>query len=132
MSTAVITGEAGLLGSHLCIRLIREEQSVILIDNVITGSVDTTSHLIGPSLFRFVRSDVTDGASNETNIDSVSHFALPAGPADFLRLLVGTSRTGHTEESPISVRFLIGGLSRRSYLQPYEERLLSDDQPRQS
>lgn len=47
MSTSVITGGAGFFGSHLCDRLMEEGQSVICIDNLLTGSIENISHLIG-------------------------------------------------------------------------------------
>ena len=94
MSTSVITGGAGFLGSHLCDRLIEEGQSVICIDNLLTGSIENISHLIGLSGFRFVRSDVTDYVSKEETIDFVYHFASPASPADYMRLPIETLRAG--------------------------------------
>ncbi len=38
--TALITGGAGFIGSHLCERLVREGYTVISLDNYFTGSVD--------------------------------------------------------------------------------------------
>ncbi len=36
--TAVVTGGAGFLGSHLCDRLLKEGFKVICVDNLITGN----------------------------------------------------------------------------------------------
>ena len=94
MSTAVITGGAGFLGSHLCDRLIQEGQSVICLDNLLTGSIDNISHLTGSSAFRFVRCDVTEDVFIEEDVDFVYHCASPASPSDFLRLPIETLRAG--------------------------------------
>ena len=38
--TAVVTGGAGFIGSHLCERLVKEGYKVISLDNYFTGSKD--------------------------------------------------------------------------------------------
>ena len=37
MTTSVVTGGAGFLGSHLCERLLAEGHRVICVDNLVTG-----------------------------------------------------------------------------------------------
>ena len=44
--TAVVTGGAGFLGSHLCDRLLSEGFRVICVDNLITGNTNNIAHLI--------------------------------------------------------------------------------------
>ena len=51
--TAVVTGGAGFLGSHLCDRLLKEGLKVICIDNLLTGSTNNISHLFGNENFLF-------------------------------------------------------------------------------
>jgi len=51
MQTAVVTGGAGFLGSHLCDKLLDEGFKVICIDNLITGNVDNIAHLAGNENF---------------------------------------------------------------------------------
>ncbi len=53
MQTAVVTGGAGFLGSHLCDKLLSEGFKVICIDNLITGNVDNIAHLAGNEKFSF-------------------------------------------------------------------------------
>ena len=53
MQTAVVTGGAGFLGSHLCDKLLSEGLNVICIDNLITGNVDNIAHLAGNEKFSF-------------------------------------------------------------------------------
>ena len=45
MSTAVVTGGAGFLGSHLCDRLLADGYRVICVDNLDTGSLQNMSHI---------------------------------------------------------------------------------------
>ena len=45
MKTAVVTGGAGFVGSHLCARLIKDGYKVISLDNYFTGSKD--NHVVG-------------------------------------------------------------------------------------
>lgn len=37
MTTSIVTGGAGFLGSHLCRRLLDEGHRVIAVDNLVTG-----------------------------------------------------------------------------------------------
>ena len=57
--TILVTGGAGFLGSHLSDRFLREGFAVIAMDNLITGSTDNISHLIGRDDFLFIHHDVT-------------------------------------------------------------------------
>ena len=41
----LVTGGAGFIGSHLCDRLLHEKHDVIVVDNLITGSLDNIAHL---------------------------------------------------------------------------------------
>lgn len=76
----LITGAAGFLGSHLCDRLIKEGNSVIGMDNFITGSPDNLAHLAGNEKFTFIKHDVSNFIFVPGKIDAVMHFASPASP----------------------------------------------------
>jgi dTDP-glucose 4,6-dehydratase len=94
MKTAVVTGGAGFLGSHLCDRLIAEGYQVIALDNLITGSEDNIAHLLGNPQFQFVRHDVTRYIDIESPVDVIFHFASPASPIDYIRLPIQTLKVG--------------------------------------
>ena len=51
MSTVLVTGGAGFLGSHLCDRLIDRGDEVICVDNFFTGAKNNIRHLIGNPRF---------------------------------------------------------------------------------
>lgn len=94
MKTAVVTGGAGFLGSHLCDKLISEGFKVICIDNFITGSPDNIAHLFGNDNFSFIKHDVTNFIHVPGNVDYILHFASPASPIDYLKLPIQTLKVG--------------------------------------
>ena len=94
MQTAVVTGGAGFLGSHLCDKLLSEGLKVICIDNLITGNVDNISHLAGNEKFSFIKHDVTNYIFIPGKVDFILHFASPASPVDYLQLPIQTLKVG--------------------------------------
>lgn len=94
MKTAVVTGGAGFLGSHLCDRLIAEGFRVICIDNFITGNPDNIAHLFGNDNFQFIKHDVTNFIHVPGKVDYILHFASPASPIDYLKLPIQTLKVG--------------------------------------
>ena len=43
----LITGGAGFLGSHLCERLLNDDNDIVCLDNFYTGNKDNIDHLLG-------------------------------------------------------------------------------------
>jgi len=93
MSTAVVTGGAGFLGSHLTDFLIRKGYRVICVDNLETGSLQNVEHLRGDQ-FLFVNHDLTRHIDIEEPVDVVYHLASPASPIDYARLPLATLKVG--------------------------------------
>jgi dTDP-glucose 4,6-dehydratase len=94
MQTAVVTGGAGFLGSHLCDKLISEGLKVICIDNLITGNVQNIAHLAGNEKFSFIKHDITNYIFITGKVDYILHFASPASPVDYLQLPIQTLKVG--------------------------------------
>lgn len=92
--TAVVTGGAGFLGSHLCDKLLKENFKVICVDNLSTGSSDNISHLSGKDNFSFIKHDVTNYIFIPGRVDYILHFASPASPIDYLKLPIQTLKVG--------------------------------------
>ena len=92
--TAVVTGGAGFLGSHICDKLLSENFKVICVDNLLTGSTDNISHLAGNQAFTFIKHDVTNFIFIPGRIDYIFHFASPASPIDYLKLPIQTLKVG--------------------------------------
>jgi dTDP-glucose 4,6-dehydratase len=93
MPTAVVTGGAGFLGSHLCDYLIADGYRVICVDNLETGSLQNVEHLRSDA-FTFVNHDVTEHLDVDEPVDFVFHLASPASPIDYLRLPLQTLKVG--------------------------------------
>ena len=92
--TAVVTGGAGFLGSHLSDRLLAEGFRVIAIDNLITGNTDNIEHLAGNPDFKFIRHNVSEHIFVPGPVDYVFHFASPASPIDYLEHPIPTLKVG--------------------------------------
>lgn len=92
--TAVVTGGAGFLGSHLCDKLLNEGMKVICVDNLLTGNLDNISHLFGNEDFSFIKHDVTNYIYIPGRVDHILHFASPASPIDYLKLPIQTLKVG--------------------------------------
>lgn len=88
--TAVVTGAAGFLGSHLTDRLLTEGYKVIGMDNLITGNVRNIEHLAGNPDYDFIKHDVTKFIFLPGKVDLIFHFASPASPIDYLQIPIQT------------------------------------------
>jgi dTDP-glucose 4,6-dehydratase len=93
MTTCVVTGGAGFLGSHLCEELLARGNRVICIDNFETGSLENIEHLRAAE-FEFRQIDIIEPYYVDERIDFVYHFASPASPIDYLRLPLHTLKVG--------------------------------------
>ena len=93
MTTAIVTGGAGFLGSHLCEALLAKGERVICIDNLDTGSLQNVEH-IEDEAFTFVLHDLTEPFFVDEPVDFVYHLASPASPIDYLRLPLHTLKVG--------------------------------------
>jgi nucleoside-diphosphate-sugar epimerase len=84
MPTALVTGVAGFIGSHLADELLDRGYSVRGVDNFVTGSENNLSVLDGDPDFEFVESDIRDVEtlrSQMDGVDSVFHqAAVPSVP----------------------------------------------------
>ncbi len=94
MTTSLVTGGAGFLGSHLCERLLAEAHRVVCVDNLLTGNRDNLAGLLGRPGFRFLEHDVTRPFNIDEPVDNVLHFASPASPIDYLELPIQTLKVG--------------------------------------
>ena len=87
METALVTGGAGFLGSHLCERLLNEGYRVVAIDNLYTGSRANMRSFAKNKNFTFVKADVTDlrtgDARLKTKFDEIYNLACPASPVHY-------------------------------------------------
>ena len=91
--TALVTGGAGFIGSHICDYLIEKDFKVICIDNLITGSLENIEHIRSGD-FIFLNHDITQYIDIKDNVDFIFHLASPASPIDYLQLPIQTLKVG--------------------------------------
>ncbi|MDB5390699.1 MAG: UDP-glucose 4-epimerase [Planctomycetaceae bacterium] len=91
MSTILVTGGAGFLGSHLCDRLIARGDEVICLDNFFTGRKENIAHLIGHPRFELVRHDIVEPILLE--VEQVYNLACPASPKAYQYNPIKTIKT---------------------------------------
>jgi len=91
--SALVTGAAGFLGSHLTDRLLGEGYLVLGVDNLSTGDPENFAHLANDSRFCFEERDIC-ATFDPGRVDYVFNLASPASPPEYLRLGIETLRVG--------------------------------------
>ena len=105
MKTALVTGGAGFLGSHLCERLLADGFEVVALDNLYTGSTANLAGFADNPHFAFAKGDVTeldlyalDAAAARADgtprkFDEVYNLACPASPVHYQKHPLFTAMT---------------------------------------
>lgn len=94
MKTALISGGAGFIGSHLCEFLLSKGFKVIAIDNLATGNLNNVEHLRNNKNFVFLHHDISNHIAMNDRLDYVLHFASPASPVDYQKIPIQTLKAG--------------------------------------
>jgi len=81
--TAVVTGGAGFIGSHLVDALLLKGYRVFAIDNLVTGNERNLDGASKNPNFNFIRYDVTQDLPVVGRIDYLYHLASPASVPDY-------------------------------------------------
>ena len=87
----LVTGGAGFVGSHLCRRLVDEDNEVLCVDNFYTGTKDNIVDLLASPHFELMRHDVTFPLYVE--VDEIYNLACPASPVHYQHDPVQTTKT---------------------------------------
>jgi len=91
----LVTGGAGFIGSHLCLRLFDEGCHVLCLDNLVTGRLANFGpryqEMILSGRFEFIRHDVIEPILLE--VDRIYHLACPASPVQYRVNPVKTIKT---------------------------------------
>jgi UDP-glucuronate decarboxylase len=87
----LVTGGAGFLGSHLCEKLLENDNDVLCVDNFYTGSKENVEKLLSNPKFELLRHDVTFPLYVE--VDAIMNLACPASPIHYQRYPVQTTKT---------------------------------------
>lgn len=92
MKTALVTGGAGFLGSHLSRRLLEDGYRVVAVDNLYTGSLENVEGLERHGDFEFIEADVAEfGYDGE--VDEIYNLACPASPVHYQARPIFTALT---------------------------------------
>lgn len=91
MKRILVTGGAGFIGSHLCERLLNEENEVICLDNYFTGRKSNITHLFNNPYFELIRHDITHPFFIE--VDEIYNLACPASPVHYQYNSIKTIKT---------------------------------------
>jgi UDP-glucuronate decarboxylase len=86
-----VTGGAGFIGSHLCERLLANDNDVLCVDNFFTGTKENVAPLLTNPNFELLRHDVTFPLYVE--VDEIYNLACPASPIHYQFDPVQTTKT---------------------------------------
>ena len=92
----LVTGGAGMIGSHLVDALLARAGTVSVVDNLLTGQRRNLAHLEAEPRLRVVEADVVELAPSAElggPFDRVYHLASTASPPDFARYPLETLMT---------------------------------------
>ncbi|MBI5675135.1 MAG: SDR family oxidoreductase [Nitrospirae bacterium] len=91
MKRILVTGGAGFLGSHLCEKLLADNNEVLCVDNFYTGRRANVKHLAVNPMFEIMRHDVCFPLYVE--VDEIYNLACPASPIHYQFDPVQTTKT---------------------------------------
>jgi UDP-glucuronate decarboxylase len=77
----LLTGGAGFLGSHISKKLIENNHTVTVLDDLSTGSLSNIKNLNSNTNFTFIEHDVRKSYMIE--VDAILNFACPASPVAY-------------------------------------------------
>ncbi len=90
--TVLVTGGSGFVGSHLCERLLEAGETVIAIDNMVTGARTNVAGLLNHPGFTLVEHDLLLGLPELPPLEEIYHMASPASPPAYQRHAIATLR----------------------------------------
>jgi dTDP-glucose 4,6-dehydratase len=91
LTSALVTGASGFVGSHLVDRLLNEGFAVTGLDNLVTGNLANLESALRNSEFKFQEFDISIDIPNlETKFDYIFHAASPASPPKYFKYPIQT------------------------------------------
>jgi len=83
MAKCLVTGGAGFIGSHLCKKLLEQNNKVICLDNFFTGNKKNVEKLLENKNFKLIEHDIIEPYFTEEKIDQIYNLACPASPVHY-------------------------------------------------
>jgi UDP-glucuronate decarboxylase len=93
ISTILVAGGAGFIGSHLCERLLTGGHSVICVDALQTGFRANIEQLLATGRFAFRHADITQPMQIDRKLDEIYNLACPASPVAYQADPIHTLKT---------------------------------------
>src|SRR5918995_5170140 len=84
----LVTGGAGMIGSHLVDALLGSGNEVVVVDNFLTGRRQNLAHLAASPRVQMIETDISTASHLPETVgpvDRVYHLASPASPIDYAR-----------------------------------------------
>lgn len=92
--TILITGGAGFIGSHLCKLFLERGDSVICVDNFISGRKKNIKEFLSNPKFRLIEHDISSPLYVNEPINWILHFASIASPKGYITYPIKTLKSG--------------------------------------
>lgn len=86
--TILVTGGLGFIGSHLVQKLIRQNHSIVIVDNQSSNAIPPYSFIHNKNVVYYNNSVDNEGLGRVANLcrcDEIYHLASPVGPAGILQ-----------------------------------------------
>lgn len=87
MKKILIAGGAGFIGSHLCKKLLEENNEVICIDNLLTGQ---KNNIYNHKNYTFINHDIVNPI--DIKVDEIYNLACPASPKQYFKYPIYTTK----------------------------------------
>ncbi len=91
MKKILVTGGAGFIGTHLCKKLLSENNIVVCLDNFFTGRHKNIEQFIQNPNFRLIEHDIINPIDIE--VDEIYNLACPASPPHYQYDPIKTMKT---------------------------------------
>ncbi len=89
----LVTGGLGFIGSHLCLRLLKEGHYITCLDDLSTGQVKNLHDLEQYPNFRYINWDIINPIEIEGTVDEIYNLACPASPVQYQKNPIHTNLT---------------------------------------
>jgi UDP-glucuronate decarboxylase len=91
----LICGGCGFIGSHLCHHLINKGNSIICLDNLVSGKIANIEDLLSHPRFSFIQSNITQPININTPLVQIYNITGIANPTDYQKNPLHTLDTSY-------------------------------------